>query len=1067
LALKRAIAYAAENGYDKIAWTTGEQQADRYDLSKTLQKVTAIKSGDGFNIRGVDTSGNGHDFGTHPVDKLADVVGKDLAEKIAQQKTPNEAYAGNDLKVGGEGMKGYYDQIVPQVAKKLGAQVETVELPMLQPGKHERGGVVYDSMYSDTTSNVPAPNSKQPGFDITPEMRKQVATTGLPLFAKKDDVLRAGLKTIDIAKTAVNNLLDDVLMKTAPMSVSTASDTARAVAKDYANAERAARWQWAQFDNVLKKNFTEPELVDMWNAADEENLLRSKNETSDTLGINRLPPQQREVVDTLHQYGEELMQRARDSGMFSGEGVPYWTPRMAVMIGEDGEYARPTSGVKGEVGGPQGRNISTTASSLKQRKYLTSEETEAAMQAKLDTDGKTAQLVRNIRTMPMAMARLERAIAGRELINQIRDIGARTGMETTSSEEGPGFFTIDHPAFKTFTPRENWTPVSMRELLDKNYQVQDGQVVRPDPNTVNGYLPVKGYRVDASGDLERRDTVFEKTPIYVSKDFEGPLKAIMSEKSGAIYQAFMAFKAKTMSVIMYSPLIHNAVEWGRALPMMPGKVLTFRVYFEGNAFKNDPQQMRQAILDGLSPIGGHGGTQDITGIMEDPTLTPGRSLTAKILGGAAGLVHEGSGLAVKKAIDAAGDVWHETLLWDRVADLQAGIYKNAKDEFMAKGVDARTAGIIAAHMANRFAGALPNEAMSAMARKTANFLLFSRTFTLGNLGVMKDMVTGLPKDVQAQILQNSGEAVRQTAVGIARRTAAGAFMMDLALMYAANSVLQDVFAHFKQDESWGDLAQAYVDRAHAAMQNLVENPLAIAAPFDLAQSLTANSQNEPGKEGRIRYGTDDNGTAIYVRLPTGKIGEEFEGWLSSPLDMIKRKLGTVARPIIQTATNDRGFGRQVYDPNAAGLGGVVKNLGRIVWNFMAQQIPIDSATSVYDLATGHANDTDAMKAFGPLAGLTFSKGAPGGPAMGEIYYALRNHENAVQAAMPDISRALKLGDTDKAVALMQSVQMTPREIAGLLNKSANPQARMSKYMLRQFMQHASAADVERFQQLAK
>ena len=34
LALRRMLRYAAENGYDKIAWTTGEQQAERYDLSK-------------------------------------------------------------------------------------------------------------------------------------------------------------------------------------------------------------------------------------------------------------------------------------------------------------------------------------------------------------------------------------------------------------------------------------------------------------------------------------------------------------------------------------------------------------------------------------------------------------------------------------------------------------------------------------------------------------------------------------------------------------------------------------------------------------------------------------------------------------------------------------------------------------------------------------------------------------------------------------------------------------------------------------------------------------------------
>jgi hypothetical protein len=39
LALKRMIRYAAEHGYDRVAWTTGEQQAERYDLSKHVSAI--------------------------------------------------------------------------------------------------------------------------------------------------------------------------------------------------------------------------------------------------------------------------------------------------------------------------------------------------------------------------------------------------------------------------------------------------------------------------------------------------------------------------------------------------------------------------------------------------------------------------------------------------------------------------------------------------------------------------------------------------------------------------------------------------------------------------------------------------------------------------------------------------------------------------------------------------------------------------------------------------------------------------------------------------------------------
>jgi hypothetical protein len=47
LAIKRMIRYAAENGYEKIAWTPGEVQAERYDLSKQVDSVRWAKRSDG------------------------------------------------------------------------------------------------------------------------------------------------------------------------------------------------------------------------------------------------------------------------------------------------------------------------------------------------------------------------------------------------------------------------------------------------------------------------------------------------------------------------------------------------------------------------------------------------------------------------------------------------------------------------------------------------------------------------------------------------------------------------------------------------------------------------------------------------------------------------------------------------------------------------------------------------------------------------------------------------------------------------------------------------------------
>jgi hypothetical protein len=284
---------------------------------------------------------------------------------------------------------------------------------------------------------------------------------------------------------------------------------------------------------------------------------------------------------------------------------------MAMMIGEDGEVAKIPGEGKQATSDGRGRNVTTTAQSLKQRKYLTAEETEAAAGALAkQRGGEAAKLVRDIRVMPLAMARLERAIAGRELIDQIKALGKATGQETTSTSAGPQFFTIDHPAFMTYRPRfvEGEESGKMEPALDQN----GADRLRP-----HAHLHQQGLRGAAQGGAV--------------------------EQSGDFYKAFMELKAKSMGLIMYSPLIHNAVEWGRALPIMPGKVLTFRVYFEGNKIKNDPAADAQAIKDGLVPIGHRGQMQDITGSAEEPTLAPGRSWTAKLLGGAIGAVNESAG----------------------------------------------------------------------------------------------------------------------------------------------------------------------------------------------------------------------------------------------------------------------------------------------------------------------------------------------------------------------------------------------------------------------------------------
>jgi hypothetical protein len=567
----------------------------------------------------------------------------------------------------------------------------------------------------------------------------------------------------------------------------------------------------------------------------------------------------------------------------------------------------------------------------------------------------------------------------------------------------------------------------------------------------------------------------------VHGDFEGPLRAVLSHQSGAVYGGMMALKGKTMSLIMNSPMIHNAVEWGRAVFAMPGKVATFKVYFEGNRAKHDVALMGEAIDNGLVPIGHRFFNQDITGLMESPDLTPGRSWTAKILAAVPGLFDEAAGVAVKRAIDKAGDFWHNTLLWDRVADLQMGLYTNFRADMMAKGMDQQTASRIAAHWANRYAGALPKEAMSDGATKLANMMLFSRSFTLGNMGVLKDMLTGLPKDVLAQIQRDAGfkagsieagiEAGEQAASvskGLARRKAMSIVALDIAGMYVFNSILQNATNVILGDSTVEKELFGYAARLKQALSEVGEHPLKLLQPFHFLESLSSTGENEPGRSERVRIGYAKDGTAIYGRAPVGKIGEEFIGYMTGPLDMMRKKLSTVARPGWQIMSNDAGFGRKIYDPAADTPAKYLNNAYLIAKHLALAQTPEGQIRAFSDLVKGEGDaKVNALQAFGPFAGVTFSKGAPGGPAVGEMYAARSQHDFAVNQALPDIRRQIQRGDIAGAEQRMTDLKIPAGLQRFYVRTTLNPATRLSGRALRDFYNQATPeqrARMERAQQ---
>lgn len=200
LAFKRALMWAAENKFDRVAWTTGAQQAERYDLSKQVDAIEfrkGAKSGD-YDIRvkregrsetlpGVQREG---DYHVIEGGKLSDMIGKEAAQKVTERAEQLKGGAfgslsGVDLRVGGEGMKAFYDKMLPSMVNKLTKK---------WGGKVEAGAVVPEgsvriakSMNAADKAEYLADIKERGGvhdvhvLSITPAMRESVMK-GLPLF---------------------------------------------------------------------------------------------------------------------------------------------------------------------------------------------------------------------------------------------------------------------------------------------------------------------------------------------------------------------------------------------------------------------------------------------------------------------------------------------------------------------------------------------------------------------------------------------------------------------------------------------------------------------------------------------------------------------------------------------------------------------------------------------------------------------------------------------------------------------------------------------------------------------
>ena len=204
---KDLIKHAIDNGYDGIALTNGKDQADRYSLANNIDALHY--NPDTHRLIGKPRNSALIDEVAVPPEKLESYIGKETAQKVMSQE-PNvnglRSLLGEDLQIGGEGMKGFYDKKMPNIfndiGKPYGAEMQLNSLPVLTP---KNSNLSISDMLRQTNTpeqtwlDMPIEhkqqmmddfataqtNNKTPlhYMEFTPEMKQGVATEGLPAYA--------------------------------------------------------------------------------------------------------------------------------------------------------------------------------------------------------------------------------------------------------------------------------------------------------------------------------------------------------------------------------------------------------------------------------------------------------------------------------------------------------------------------------------------------------------------------------------------------------------------------------------------------------------------------------------------------------------------------------------------------------------------------------------------------------------------------------------------------------------------------------------------------------------------
>lgn len=251
LALKHVLHEASKGDYDKVQFATGQENADRYDLSTHFKKIVYYprtrqlecikKDGDRFGVRmdfNPDGSVNEHN--------MHDYIGEELTNRLLSSPVIKDEWhtkqtlEGDDLSNGGEGMKSFYDNILPKAAVKLIQQHD----PDIKPEKIKG---------SDGVERF--------GFSFTPRAKRSIMK-GQPAFARGGKV-----EPTDAQKSAGNYKKKHINFQGLPISIENEKGSTRS-----GQDEKGNKWSVkmpADYGYVKRTEGADGDHVDVYVGPDE------------------------------------------------------------------------------------------------------------------------------------------------------------------------------------------------------------------------------------------------------------------------------------------------------------------------------------------------------------------------------------------------------------------------------------------------------------------------------------------------------------------------------------------------------------------------------------------------------------------------------------------------------------------------------------------------------------------------------------------------------------------------------------------------------------------------------